>query len=90
MSWSVNAVGKPAAVAAKLAKDLANIRCSEPEETIKHSAATAIAAALAVYPPSWAVLVAASGSQHAPDSTKPDELVNGFFFKVEPVYGFIE
>jgi hypothetical protein len=90
MSWSVNAIGKPAAVAAKLAKDFVNVRCTEPEETIKNAVAMSLAAALAVYPPNWVVQVVANGSQHAPDMTKPDEKINGLYIKLDPVYGFIE
>ena len=90
MSWSVSAVGKPSKVVEKLAKDFASIHCAESEETIKSSVASAVAAALAVFPPSWAVRVEASGSQHAPDSTKPHEKSNQLAVKIEPVYGFIE
>jgi hypothetical protein len=90
MSWSVSAVGKPAAVAAKLAKDFAAIKCSEPEESIKSSVAQAVASALAAFPPNLAVTVSASGSQYAPDSTKPEEKQNQLSVKLDPLYGFIE
>ena len=90
MSWSVQAIGKPAAVAAKLAKDFANIKCAEPEETIKNKVAEAVAAGLAVFPPTMAVSVTASGSQLAPDSKQPNELQNQLKIELTPLYGFIE
>lgn len=90
MSWSVSRVGKPAAVAAALAKDFAAIKCSEPEETIKNSVATAVAAGLAAFPPSLAVKVVASGSQYSPDSTKPNEKQNQLSVVLEPIHGFVE
>lgn len=90
MSWSVMRVGKPAAVAAALAKDFANIKCAEPEETIKNSVASAVAAGLAVFPPSMAVRVEANGSQYAPDGNKPLEKQNQLIVKMEPLFGFIE
>ena len=90
MSWSVSAVGKAPAVAAKLATQFAAIKCAEPEETIKGNVASAVASALAVFPPSYAVRVEASGSQHAPDSKKPAELSNSLIVKIEALYGFVE
>lgn len=90
MSWSVAAIGKPAAVAAKLEKDFANIQCLEPEQSIKNAVASAIAAGLAVFPPNAAVRVEASGSQYVPDSRKLGELQNQLSVKLEPLYGFVE
>lgn len=90
MSWSVNAIGKPAAVAAKLAIDFAKNRCVEPEETLKNMVADIVAGALAVYPPNLAVRVEAGGSQHAADASKPTELVNSLKIEIAPVYGFLE
>ena len=90
MSWSVSAIGKPAAVAAKLVKDFAGIKCAEPEETIKGNVAAAVAAALAVFPASMAVRVEASGRQYAPDSNKPEGKQNQLSVKLEPLFGFIE
>src|SRR5436305_369581 len=43
MSWSASAIGKPTAVAAKLAKDFAQVKCTEPEETIKQGVASIMA-----------------------------------------------
>lgn len=91
MSWSVNAVGKPAAVAAKLAIDFSRITCSEPEQTIKNHVAESVAVALAVFPPNYAVRVLASGSQGCPDSSKaPEEKYNQLSVSIEPIYGFVE
>lgn len=90
MSWSVNAVGKSTAVAVKLAGDFGRIKCAEPEETIKNTVWSAIEAALLVFPPTQAVRVEASGSQYAPDSTKPDEKTNSLTVRLEPIFGFVE
>lgn len=90
MSWSVSAIGKPGAVAAKLARDFANINCAEPEETIKTNVALAVATALWSFPPNMAVRVEASGSQYAPDITKPDQKQNQLSVKLEPIHGFAE
>ena len=91
MSWSVSAIGKPAAVATKLAEDLKRITCMEPEETIKNTVASAIASALDAFPPNSAVRVDASGSQSCPDSSKaPKEVSNQLSVKIEPIYGFVE
>lgn len=93
MSWSVGAVGRPSAVAAKLAKDLASIKCSEPEETIKNEVASILATALAAYPDTYAVTVLANGSQSPGyDPSKPGAsmgLVNSLTLSVSPLYGFV-
>ena len=90
MSWSVNRTGMPAVVAAWIAKDLAGIKCAEPEETIKNAVAQAVAAGLAAMPRNLVVVVAASGSQYAPDSRKPEEFQNTLFVDMKPLYGFVE
>lgn len=93
MSWSVAAVGKASAVAAKIAKDIAAINCSEPEQTIKNSVGAIVATALAAYPDTYAVTVAASGSQgpgYSPD--KPGVAmgqVNTLQVSISPLYGFV-
>ncbi|TAK86728.1 MAG: hypothetical protein EPO20_06330 [Betaproteobacteria bacterium] len=89
MSWSVAAIGKPSAVAEKLAAQFANIKCSEPEETIKSNVASAIAVALNAFPPSSAVRVEAHGSQST-DLGKPGIATNSLSVKIEPIYGFVE
>jgi hypothetical protein len=90
MSWAINAVGKPAAVAAKLAKDFASIKCPEPEESIKAKLAEAVALALAAFPPQLAVRVEASGSQYSPNANKPTEFQNNFKIDFSVIYGFVE
>lgn len=89
MSWSVSATGKAAAVAAKLTVDFGRIKCSEPEEMIKNSVASAIATALSAFPPNYAVRVDASGSQSQPDSTK-DEKTNQLKVEIAPIWGFVD
>ena len=88
MSWSVSAVGKPVAVAEKLAKDFAKIQCQEPEETIKNHVAAAIAAGLSAFPPMLTVSVRASGSQSVNPHTCGT--ANQLSVTLEPLYGFVE
>ena len=90
MSWSVSAIGKPTAVAAKLAAQFAGIKCMEPEETIKNTVASAVAVALKAYPASYAVKVEASGSQSTDSSKPPGEATNSLSVKIEPIWGFCE
>ena len=90
MSWSVSAVGKPAAVAAKLEKDFNNIHCAEPEETIKNSVAAAVAAGLKAFPPTMAVHVEATGSQRTTNPMLPEEKLNELSVKLGPLFGFVE
>lgn len=91
MSWSVSAFGKASAVATKVAEDFARIKCSEPEETIKTAVASAVATALAAFPPNYVVRVDASGSQSCPDSSKaPNEKTNQLKVEVAPIWGFLE
>ncbi len=94
MSWSVSGVGRAAAVAQKLQKDCAAIKCTEPEETIKNSVATIIATALAAYPEGSAVSVSAMGSQSP--GYDPANLgavlgmVNSLSVSISPLYGFVD
>jgi len=88
MSWSVSVVGKPAAVAAKVAKELAAVKCSEPEEEIKNSVASIVATALGAFPEGAAVKVNASGSQYSPNND--GKKVNNLSVSIEPLYGFVE
>lgn len=88
MSWSINALGKPSAVAAKIAGDIARVKCAEPEETIKNTVANAIATALGAFPDGMAVKVEASGSQ---SSTGTDgKVTNSLYVKIEPQWGYVE
>jgi len=91
MSWTVAAIGKPAAVAAKLAADFAKNPCSEPEETIRQAVAGIVATSLAAFPPNYAVRVEASGSQSCPDFSKaPNEKTNQLSVTILPLWGFVE
>jgi hypothetical protein len=87
MSWSIAAVGRPAAVAAKVAEDIAKIKCSEPEESIKNRIGAAIVAACEAMPSASAVRVEANGSQYVPQG---DGVMNSAYMKIEPLYGFVE
>lgn len=89
MSWSLNAVGRPAAVLAKLKQDVATNKCREPEETIRAQAMAAIETALGAYPDSYAVEVRAAGSQYSPDASK-QEFVNSLSVEIKPLFGFVE
>jgi hypothetical protein len=86
MSWSVSAVGKPAAVAAKVQADLNAYKCVDPEEGVKQAAGAAIAAALGAQRADSAVKVEASGHQSGGGETASNTLR----IVVEPIYGFVE
>lgn len=86
MSWSSNAVGRAPAVAKKVAEDIARIKCSEPEETVKNKVGEAIAAALGGMDPNAVVKVDANGSQ----STYGGTAVNSLSVSIVPQYGFVE
>jgi hypothetical protein len=87
MSWSLQRIGKPAVVAVKVAEDVARIKCSEPEESIKNLIGSAISKALAAFPEGMPVRVEASGSQ---SSSGPDQAANSLSVKIEPIWGFLE
>lgn len=87
MSWSVSAVGKPAAVKAKLAEAFAKNPCAEPEETIRQGVAVTIGIALDSFSESSAVQVSAGGSQSTNDNKPISNMLN---VKIEPLYGFVE
>lgn len=92
MSWSVLAIGKPAAVAAKLAEDFARIPLmQEPEETGKKAAASAVAAIVPAFPDAHVVRVECNGSQYTPDSSKaPDKKINQLTIKIDTLGTIIE
>jgi hypothetical protein len=85
MSWSVSAIGKPAAVASKVAADLSSYKCVEPEETIKQTAGQALIAAINAQDPDSVIQVTASGQS----GTAP-KLNNTLNVSITPIYGFIE
>ena len=88
MSWSVAAIGKPAAVRAAIADQFAKGgKCAEPEETVRLEAAAMMDAALAGQTdPAKAVKVSASGSMSQSGTT----ISNSLSVSVEPLYGFVE
>jgi len=92
MSWSVSAIGKPAAVAAKLATDFSKIPAmQEPEETGKNAAATAVAAIVPAFPDGHVVRVECNGSQYTPDSSKaPDKKINQLNIKIDSLGAILE
>ncbi len=83
MSWSVSAIGKPAAVAKKLAEDFSRITYLGPEEkAIKDAIAGVVEKTLAATAPNTAVEVEASGSfSGGLQSARMD---------IRPKYGFVE
>jgi hypothetical protein len=93
MSWGINAIGKPPAVAAKLATEFSVHPCIEPEEGVRQAAAVVIAAVLAVQDPSSAVRVEAGGCQSTNYDSKGQPtgtFQNTLNIKIEPIYGFVE
>lgn len=90
MSWSVAAIGKPAAVAAKIKADLGAYKCQEPEETIKQTIGNAIEQALNAMPANAAVEVTGNGSQGSINPAEPGKVTNSFSVTVKNLYGFVE
>lgn len=93
MSWSVSAIGKPAAVAAKVEADLSSYKCADPEEGVKQAACAAILAGLKAQAANSVVRVAASGHQqpvYGKDAQQTGEFQNTLNVTVEPIYGFVE
>jgi len=95
MSWSVNAIGKPEAVAKEIERQFAaSSPCREPEETVRQAARTTIASILAAETASVAVQVQANGHQSDEYSketpTKTGKVSNTFSLKVDPIHQFVE
>ena len=91
MSWNVAAIGKSPAVRTEIAKQITRYKCSEPEESVKMSAAALLDAALASQKPDSVVSVSANGSQS--QTTGADgtpEFTNSLTISVQPQYGFVE
>lgn len=88
MSWSVSAIGRPVAVAAKVAAEISSYKCIDPEEGVKQAVAVALAAALAAQDPATVVKVTASGHQSGVLASGGTN--NTLRVEVEPVYGFVE
>jgi hypothetical protein len=90
MSWSFSATGRPGAVAAKAAADLAKLKCVEPEETIKNKVLEIIATSLATFPPSSVVQVEAGGHQSTRLQDAFGVVFNQLSLTIKPLYGFVE
>lgn len=91
MSWSVAAIGRPKAVAESVAKQLAAIKCVEPEETMKNKVAEIVSAALHAMPEGTAVSFTGNGSQTFKNYDKPEEGATNYLqLEIKPLYGFVE
>lgn len=95
MSWSVSAVGKPAAVAASIESQFASYgTCPEPEETAKQLVRQTIASLASGHSkPGTIIKVTASGSQSnsydGPGAPLRD-VYNNLSVSVETLFGFVE
>ena len=88
MSWSFQAVGRPAAVAEKAKAEQETPRCAGAEEVAR----TAVLEAVGVlcregFTNEHAVRVSASGSAYTDNGVQK---YNSLELKVEPLYGFVE
>lgn len=90
MSWSVGAIGKTPAVRAQIANEFARNPCSEPEESVRQSAAATIDAALAAQDANIGVNVYANGSQSFKDYAAQTGVSNNLSITIEPIWGFVE
>lgn len=95
MSWYIHASGKPIALVDELARQFGNVKCSEPEETIKNNAFALISTALSKFPASAAVRVTAQGSQttigdDGKQTMGAGEAINSLEIKIEPLWRFVE
>ena len=92
MSWSVSRVGKSDKLGSVIKSDLANSKCSEPEESIKAAVGERlIAKALDGNIPATAVKVTAFGSQSVSGSTGgPNSVSNSLKIEIEQLYGFVD
>lgn len=90
MSWGVSGIGKPEALANKLAIDFTRISpMQEPEETGKNAAAMAVAAIVPVFPPDTIVKVECNGSQYCPGSASGPK-INQLTIKIESLGAIVE
>jgi hypothetical protein len=89
MSWSVVAVGKKDAVAAKLATDFERITyLTGPEAELKDVAAELITKAVAAQGEKTAIKVLASGS--AGQTGEANSATQTLNIVIEPIHGFVE
>ncbi len=88
MSWSVSALGKPEAIAKKLAEDFAKITYLVPEEAaVKDAIADVVAKTLLTQAKGTAVDVSASGSLSTFVKGGKLHSVN---LSIKTIYGFVE
>lgn len=88
MSWSVQAVGKAAAVARAIAEQMAKIpKMESPEQDAKDRAALTIAETMAVMPDNVLVEVSANGSQWSP---KEGVKFHTHKLEIKAIGGFVE
>ena len=98
MSWSVSAVGKPAAMAVNIESQFAAMTypCPEPEETAKQLVRKAIGALLAGHTKAENIVkVSASGSQayrtvREATGDVAKDVYNSLSVSVETISGFLE
>ncbi|MDE2097867.1 MAG: hypothetical protein KGL39_11510 [Patescibacteria group bacterium] len=89
MSWSVGAIGKAPAVAARIESEFSRYgACSDPEEGVKQSARKTLAVALAAQSPDTVVKVSAAGSQSVDHLTGATR--NSLSIDVQWFYDFVE
>lgn len=86
MSWSVEFTGRAGTVNELVKKRLADVRCTEPEETIKSLVGLQIAASLGAMDPKTPVSVKASGSQGDYEKYKTNQLR----VEIQPFHTWVE
>lgn len=86
MSWSVNVVGKPQAVAEALRAEKEVDRCAEPEESFRQAALELMAQTALAQGDECAVRATGSGSMWRDGDTIKS---NNLDIKIEPLYGFL-
>ena len=91
MSWGLQVIGKAPAVRKEIALQATKIKCSEPEETVRQAALSAIEAALSAQGDSVVVKVSASGSQGTEyQANGQGPIYNQLTITVDPQHGFVE
>lgn len=93
MSWSFYAVGKPAAVLALAKKELGQLKCIEPEETVKTLFLATLETTLNAMLDSAVVQVRGCGSQapvYVNSKLVDGKASNSLKIDIEPLYNFVE
>lgn len=83
MSWSWNVTDKAVNLTHRVIKELGDITLSEPEQTIKNSAAKIVELACMQMPDDLLVHVYAYGSQYAPALAGSPRVINAFHLLIE-------